>query len=142
MMHTGFFRVGCAMIAFLIPFLEGLGSGRAICAAEDHDFTVTDSDGVYYGSGEHPSAPASIRADDVWAAIPEYKKIVDDNLTDDDAEYHLLMKRATERFQKALRSEAKRESYDMIAESGAVKANGSKKIPDATDDLVDLVTRD
>ena len=41
---------------------------------------VTDDDEVYYGSGATPDAPAICSADDVWAKIPEYKKIVDDDL--------------------------------------------------------------
>ena len=105
------------------------------------DFEVTDDDLVYYGSGDRPDAPAICRADDVWAKIPEYKKIVDDDLDEDDPEYHLLMTKATERFVTALEDLAKREEYDLIAEEGAVKANNGKKIPDATDDLVDLVGR-
>ncbi|MEE8105263.1 MAG: hypothetical protein V3T86_06990 [Planctomycetota bacterium] len=105
------------------------------------DFEVTDDDQVYYGSGDTPDAPAICRADDVWAKIPEYKKIVDDDLDEDDAEYHLLMKKATERFESALEDLAKREEYDLIAEEGAIKANNGKKIPDGTDDLVDLVSR-
>ena len=108
---------------------------------EEHDYEVTDRDGVYYGSGKHPDAPAVVKADDVWAEIPEYKKIVEDDLDEDDPGYHILMKKATERFNTALETEAKREEYDLIAEVGAVKANNDKKIPNATKDLIDLVTR-
>jgi len=108
---------------------------------DDPDFTVTDADKVYYGKGKHPESPAVIKADDVWAEIPEYKKIVEDDLDEDDAEYHILMKKATERFEKALKDEAKREDHDLIAEVGAVKSNNGKKIPDATKDLIELVTR-
>lgn len=114
----------------------------AAAASDEHDYTVTDKDGVYFGSGEHPSAPSSVRAEEVWAAIPEYKRIVEENLTDDNAEYHLLMKKASERFERALRTEARRESFDMVAEEGAVASNKGKEIPDATQDLIDLVSRD
>lgn len=121
-----------------------LGGGTTELRAEDgHDFEVTDAEGVYYGKGSHPKAPATIRADDVWAQIPEYKKILADDLDEDDPEYHLLMKKASERFGRALEKEAKRESFDMIAEEGAIRANTpGKKIPDATADMIELVTRD
>ncbi|MGH7163378.1 MAG: hypothetical protein ACREID_07825 [Planctomycetota bacterium] len=121
----------------------GLGRGAALGAEDgEHDFTVVDAEAVYFGSGEHPSSPAVTRADDVWAQIPEYKRIVDENLTDDDAEYHLLMKKASERWQKALKAEAKREDYSLIAEVDAVVSSTGKDIPDVTQDLIDLVTRD
>lgn len=119
------------------------GVGRAVKAGEEHDFDVVDPEGVYYGKGSHPKKPAAIRADDVWAEIPEYKKILENDLDEDDPEYHLLMKKASERFGRALEKEAKRESYDMIAEQGAIRANTpGKEIPDATADMIELVTRD
>lgn len=118
--------------------------GRVALAGEGHAFDVVDSDGIYYGEGSHPKAPAVIAADEVWGAIPEYKKIIDEDLSDDDPKYHQLMKKATERFQKALEKIAKREGYDMIGEVGSIEAVGDikKDIPDATADLVDAVGRD
>ena len=110
---------------------------------QDHDYQVTDPSAVYLGSGKHPKSPAVISADKVWAEIPEYKTILEEGLTDEDPRYHLLMKRATKRFEDALVKEAKRESYDLIAEVGAVKAlKKGKKIPSATAGLIELVSRD
>lgn len=135
----------CHGIARLTLFFAvvGLLGGRAWSAeAVEVTYEVVDPDGIYFGSGEHPKSPAVITADDVWAQIPEYKKILDDDLDDDDAAYHLLMKKATERFAKALRKVAKRDGYDMIGEVGSIKASDPKtKIPDATDDLVEIVSR-
>jgi len=112
-------------------------------AESNHDFEVVNSGSIYYGSGKHPKTPAVCSADDVWAEIPEYKKIVEEELTESDARYHLLLKRATKRFQRALKKLARREGYDMIGETGSIKALGEKKkkIPSATKDLIDLVTR-
>ncbi len=110
---------------------------------EDHDYEVTDPSAVYLGSGKHPGSPAVISADKVWAEIPEYKTVLEEGLTDEDARYHLLMKKATRRFEEALVKEAKRESYDLIAELGAVKAlKKGKKIPSATAGMIELVSRD
>lgn len=128
-------------LGVLAAILVGLGMSRSGFAADDPDFEVTDGAGIYYGNGDHPKAPAVILADDVWAEIPEYKQIVEEELTDDDPEYHLLLKKATRRFTEALRKAATRDGYDMIGEVGAIKANGKNKIPNITDDLVDFVTR-
>jgi hypothetical protein len=85
-----------------------------------------------------------IEANKVWAEIPEYKKIIEDNLSEDDPEYHILMRKATERFEKALKKVAEREKYDMIGEVGSIRAVGqdAKEIPDATQQLVEVVSRD
>jgi hypothetical protein len=127
-----------------------LGCWAILCAlalpvaadGETPAFEVVDAEGVYFGTGKHPKSPGEMLADDVWAEIPEYRRIIDEELTEDDPEYHLLLKRATERFQGALKKLAKRESYDMLAEAGAIRANGDKEIPDVTEDMIDLVTRD
>ena len=115
-----------------------------VVQAEGNAFEVVDEDGIYFGEGEHPKAPAVCKADDVWAEIPEYKEIIEDELEDDDPRYHLLMKKATERFNKALEKAADRDDYDMIGEVGAIEAKGDnkKEIPDVTKDLIKLVTRD
>lgn len=108
---------------------------------EDAAFEVVDPDGVYYGKGTRPKTPGVLVADDVWKEIPEYKKILDDELDEDDPEYHLLMLKATERFNQALKALAKRDSYDMLGETGSIVAKGTGKIPDVTSDMIKLVTR-
>ena len=108
---------------------------------EDAAFEVVDPEGVYFGKGTHPKTPGVLVADDVWKEIPEYKKILDDELDEDDPEYHLLMLKATERFNQALKALAKRDSYDMLGETGSIVAKGTGKIPDVTSDMIKLVTR-
>ena len=131
-----------------LPFLLfllvlGLSSAPAVLAeAEQPTFVVVDPDGIYFGSGKHPKSPGVMSADEVWAEIPEYRRIIDEDLTEDDPVYHLLMKRATERFQKALKRLAKRDGYDMLGEVGAIEAKGDAEIPEVTRDMIDLVTRD
>jgi len=130
-----------ALTAAFVVLCVWTGSGYA---AEEASYDVVDSAGIYYGDGNHPTTPAVIVADDVWAKIPEYRRIIDEELTDDDAAYHLLLKKATRRFKKALRKAANRDGYDMIGEVGSIEASSSTKkaIPDITSDLIDLVTRD
>ena len=136
-------RAQAKMLALGLLLLAGAADAVAEPEEAQPTYEVVDKDDIYFGSGKSPKAPATIRVDDVWAEIPEYKKILADDLGDDDPEYHLLFKKATERFNKALEKVAKRESYDMIGEEGAIKVKGKSdvKIPDATADLIEVVTR-
>jgi len=117
--------------------------GAKTAKADDSEaaFEVVDTDSIYLGTGKNPKAPGVMVADDVWKEIPEYKKILDDDLTEDDPEYHLLMLKATERFNKALKALAKRDSYDMLGEVGSIKSTNGAKIPDVTKEMIKLVTR-
>ena len=125
-------------------FLVGLAALIApVQADEGHAFEVVDEDAIYYGEGKHPKTPAITEADDVWAEIPEYKQIVAEELEEDDPNYHILMKKATERFSKALKKIAERDGYDMIGEKGSIESKGDKKkkIPNITKELIKLVKR-
>ena len=127
------------ILAGLVLGSVGLAAAEA---AIKYDFEVLKPEEIYFGSGRHPKAPGALTADDVWAAIPEYKQILEDELTDEDAQYHLLMKKAAERFSKALKKLARRDRHDMLGEDGSIKALGKKKIPDVTKEMIKLVTRD
>ncbi len=125
-------------------FLVGLaGLIAPVQADAGHAFEVVDEDAIYYGEGKHPKTPAITEADDVWAEIPEYKQIVAEELEEDDPNYHILMRKATERFSKALKKIAERDGYDMIGEKGSIESKGDKKkkIPNITKELIKLVKR-
>lgn len=130
------------LVLFLAAGL-GLAVVRPVAAedSEEATFEVVDTDGIYLGTGKNPKTPGVLVADDVWKEIPEYKKILDDELTEDDPEYHLLMLKATERFNKALKGLAKRDSHDMLGEVGSIRANNGAQIPDVTKEMIKLVTR-
>lgn len=133
------------MLALLLVIGWGpVGPATAVAAEGGAaSFEVVDEDGIYYGEGKNPVSPAVMVADDVWAEIPEYKRIVDEDLDEEDAEYHLLLKKASERFQQALEKVAKRDGYDMVGESGSIEVRGDKEveIPDITEDLIEIVSR-
>ncbi len=128
-------------VAVLLLLAFGL-STAVVAEGQEPSYEVVDPDAIYYGSGKHPKSPGVMAADDVWAEIPEYRRIIDEDLTEDDPVYHLLLKKATERFQKALKRLAKRDGYDMLGEVGAIEAKGGADLPDVTRDMIDLVTRD
>ena len=131
-----------ALLALAFVLLGGLAP-RVTIAAQGSDYEVVDSSGIYFGRGSHPRSPAEAIADSVWAEIPEYKQIVEEELTDDDPKYHILLRKATARFDRALSKAAERDGYDMIGEAGSIARldDDASAIPDITDDLIDLVSR-
>jgi hypothetical protein len=128
-------------ILMVTGFVGLLAVSRAFADGEDAAYEVVDPEGIYLGTGTHPKTPGVMTADDVWKEIPEYKQIIEDELTEDDPKYHLLMLKATERFNQALKTLAKRESYDMLGEVGAIVAKSGGEIPDVTAEMIKLVTR-
>jgi hypothetical protein len=91
---------------------------------------------VYYPecpkSGDSFRRPAVVETRRVYERIPEYREIKSRNLDRDrGAEYWLLMKRATDRFLKAVASTALADDFDIIAEPLAVE-QGGRSIPNVT----------
>ena len=79
--------------------------------------------------------------DKVYARIPEYKEILRRRLTDKDAKYHLLMKKASKRFAAAIKKMARAKNHDLVAQTGAVRKSKkkAKDIPDRTQDVIDAL---
>ena len=96
---------------------------------------VVDAARVYLGQAATCKAPSVVDADRVFRSIPEYKRIVEKGLTEKDAEYSLLLLKATKRFRTAVESAAKDGSYDLVAAVGSVKWEGHT-VPDVTDAAV------
>ena len=134
-------RIG-VQATVVIAFCSAMAS--AWMTADQREFEVVNISEIYYGSGSHPNRPAVFRADEVWAEIPEYSKLLELELTGLDRHYHMLLKRARLQFHGALKKLARRDGYDMIGEIGSVLAVGEKRasIPIVTQDLVDILARD
>jgi hypothetical protein len=96
---------------------------------------VVDAAKVYLGQAATCKAPSVVDADRVYRAIPEYKRIVEKKLTEKDAEYSLLLLKATKKFRAAVEAAAADGSYDLVAAVGAVKWEGHT-VPDLTDAAV------
>src|SRR5688572_8773156 len=79
------------------------------------------ADDVYHGKKDGSKKPAEIKAQDVFNEIAEYKKIKEKGLTKDDAEYWVLLNKANEKFNKAVKKVADEEKHDCVAEKGKVK---------------------
>ena len=93
---------------------------------------VVDETQVYFGKAKSCKAPAVVDADKVYKAIPEYKKILDQKLTEKDAEYTLLLVKASKKFRAAVEGAATDNAADLVANLGAVTWEGHT-IPDLTD---------
>jgi len=120
--------LGLAALLVLAPLaLAGVG-----------DYACSDPSKVYYGNARLFQKPACVDCDQVYDRIGEYQEIVRRGLTAKDPQYHLLMKKATERFSEAVKEMAKADGHDLVAQVGAVtKAKkDAKEVPDRTQDVI------
>jgi len=132
-------RVWPAALLVLAPLFAGTVSAQDAKATKEAEKKesrpVVDAARVYYGLAATCKAPAVVDADRVYRAIPEYKRIVEKKLTDKDAEYSMLMLKATRRFRSAVEGVAADGSYDLVAAKGSVTWEGHT-VPDVTDAAV------
>lgn len=126
-----------AVVVFAAPVLvDGIvgGATPAVHAAEDTKPSV-DADAVFYGRTTGFKNPAEVDVDAVYSAIPEYQKLIEKDLEPDDAEYVLLMTKASRRFKKAVRASARALHHDLVARLGAVE--NADDVPDITQEVID-----
>lgn len=93
---------------------------------------TVDATQVYYGKASTCKAPAVVDADRAFRSIAEYKKILDEKLTETDVRYSLLMVKATKKFKAAVESAATAGAYDLVGNTGSVTWPGHD-VPDITD---------
>ena len=67
--------------------------------------------------------------------IASGEKLIAFGLSEKDAEYHLLLKKANDRFNGAVRKVQKNGSYDIIAEDGAISCKNCTAT-DITSDVI------
>jgi hypothetical protein len=98
-------------------------------------YRVDDPTLVYLGNPRLFKKPCVVSADRVYRAIPEYREILEKNLTEKDVRYHFLMKRASDKFGAAVKDLARDLGHDLVAATGAVAANtaDAPPVPDCTD---------
>ncbi len=123
----GSLRFGTAVIVLLLPALLVTG----IAVAKDVD---VDESQVYYGNPARFKMAGEISCDSVFHEIPEYKKIRDEKLREG-VRYEFLLRRANQKFHRALKSVHRADGYDLIAELGAIRIKG-KTVPDITSKVI------
>ena len=77
-----------------------LGGLVSVADAGVGDYDCSDPSKVYYGNHRLFQRPAHVDCDRVYGRISEYQEIVRRRLTDKDAQYHILMKKASKRCDK------------------------------------------
>lgn len=128
------------MAAFVVAGLVlALAAGPALAGVGD--YRCADPGKVYFGNARLFKKPCTIDSDRVYKHIPEYKEILDKGLTDKSPRYHFLMKKASARFNEAVKQMARDMDHDLVAEAGTVKKakKGAKDVPDRTDDVISNV---
>ena len=128
--------IGQSAVALLLVSVFALAGPAAFASVGD--YKCTDCDKVYFGNARLFKKPCVISADKVYRHIKEYKEILDKGLTDKDVRYHFLMKKASKRFNEAVKQMARDLDHDLVAETGTVKAakKDAKDPPDRTDEVI------
>ena len=121
--------------ADLSGLVEVAPVARADEPAKKEKKPTVDAAAVYFGNASNFHKPAEVDTNAVWAEIPEYKKILEDDLEAGTARYELLMEKASRRFTDAIRKAARAGKYDLVARSGSVK--NVTDVPDLTQDVID-----
>ena len=94
-MSSAFARpIGYLLVAVVVLMFGLVGTAQA----DVGDYRCKDPGDVYFGNARLFQRPCHISADRVYRKIPEYREILQKKLTDDDPKYHLLMKKASQRF--------------------------------------------
>jgi len=94
---------------------------------------------VYFGKVDGAKKPAELTAKTVFNEIPEYKKIKDKGLGKDDAEYWLLLNKANDKFNKAVKKVAEDGKYDVVVEKGSQKFDSTPA--DLTQKVIDALKK-
>ncbi len=114
-----------AILLFMSSSAQPLFAAHAPGRAEAGKVTVLNAARVYHPTilkkGTVYKSPAILKTGKIFGAIPEWKEIQRKQLTDKDAEYHLLLKAANDKFSTAINQVQKDKGYDIIAEDTAIK---------------------
>lgn len=126
------------LLAVLVGFLVATPAAAEDAKEKGPSYRVVDVSLVYVGNPRLFKKPCVVDADRVYKAIPEYQEILEKNLTDRDVRYHFLMKKASDKFSRAVRALAKDSEYDLVAGTGAVVAAtaDAPAIPVGTDGVI------
>ncbi len=133
-------RLPTILAAAALCVVAGLGLRRNVYSAAENDGPCVKESAVYYGTAVGCRAPAEVRADEIYESIPEYRRIVDEKLTEKSPLYWVYLQRASLRFRAAVEDAARQESRDLVAERGSVSWPGHE-IPDITDEAKAAVPR-
>lgn len=95
-------------------------------------------DKIYFGTAKQYSSPAQLEMSKVLDATKEIQRIKKEKIKSDDPLYWILMQRANEKVQTAIKKIATEKSYDLVGELGYITGD-SKPIPDITQSVIDAL---
>ena len=123
-----------------------LGLAGAGCGSSDEDvaerglgdYTVLDASRPYLGRAALVMKPAVVRIDAVYGHVSEYQDILRERLGDSQPRYHLLMRKASQRFGEAVAAMARALGHDYVCEAGTIEVSrdGVAPPPDRTDEVI------
>lgn len=131
--HLAFYAA-LLLLPFAAPAVAGDGDTKEV----KEDRPTVDATQVYFGKAATCKAPAVVDADRVLRSIAEYKKILDEKLTEADARYSLLMVKATKKFRAAVEGAAKDGSHDLVGNTGSISWPGHD-VPDITSSVLQKI---
>ena len=121
-----------AILACLALAAAAAVPSRAAALDDDQVPAVeAEESSLYVGRAREAKAPAVVDADEIFRAISDYQRILEEKLTEKDVRYSFLMVRANRKFRKAVEGAAREEKRDLVGGRGAVTW-GKREVPDIT----------
>ena len=124
----------------LLALVALVGAPLAVrsAVASVGQYRCVDATRVYLGNARLFQSPCHVESDTVYRRIAEYREILDRGLTDNDVQYHFLMKKAAKQFNAAIKAMSTSYDHDLVAEAGSVvKArDDAPDVPDRTAEAI------
>ncbi len=119
-----------------------IGLSASPAAAAIGDYACADASRVYLGNARLFHNPCHVNSSAIYRQIAEYREILERSLSDHDPQYHLLMQKAAKRFNDALKTMARNQGHDLVAETGTItKArNEASDVPERTQAAIAALT--
>jgi len=87
---------------------------------------------VLFGNAKRSKTPAVLDYKKALAATPEFRKIREDGIDKDSAEYAILKQKAVKRLKKVIVAMAVQEGRDCVVKKGAIRSKGDREVADLT----------
>ena len=93
---------------------------------------------VYYGNAKEYSNPAQLELAKVLDATKEYQRIKKEKIKSENPLYWILLQRANEKVQAAIKKVAENKKYDLVGELGYITGN-TNPIPNITQQVIEAL---
>lgn len=114
-------------------FIVLLFTYQIVCA----EVTVKEEK-IYYGDVKEYTSPAQLELNKILDATKECQRIKKEKIKNDNPLYWILLQRANEKVQAAIKKVATDKKYDLVGEIGFITGY-SKPIPDITQQVIDAL---